>query len=82
MIEVQIEDAGWSVVLPGAEALVETAAAAALAALPRPAHGEVVVLLTNDAEARQKIAFQGFHPLGLRVVGVIIPQQVQDAMDH
>jgi probable rRNA maturation factor len=52
MIEVQIEDAGWSVVLPQAESLVQAAAAAALAALPQPAHGDLVVLLTNDQEVR------------------------------
>ena len=52
MIAVQVEDAGWRVALPGAEDLAETAAEAALAALPEPAEGDLVVLLTNDAEVR------------------------------
>ena len=53
MIDVQIEDAGWRVVLPDAEALTQAAAEAALAALPEPAPGELVVLLTNDAEIQE-----------------------------
>ena len=52
MIEVQIEDAGWRAALPQAETLAKTAAAASLAALPSPPTGDVVILLTNDAEVR------------------------------
>jgi probable rRNA maturation factor len=52
MIEVQIEDAGWRVALPDVGGLAEAAAAASLAALPEAPEGEVVILLTNDAEVR------------------------------
>ena len=52
MIEVQVEDAGWRVVLPDAEALAEAAAAASLAALASTPKGEIVILLTSDAEIR------------------------------
>ena len=52
MIEVQIEDAGWRVALANAEALVQAAAEAALAALPAKSRGDLVVLLTSDAEIR------------------------------
>jgi probable rRNA maturation factor len=52
MIEVQIDDAGWQAALPQAESLAETTAAASLAALPAPPAGDLVVLLTNDAEMR------------------------------
>jgi probable rRNA maturation factor len=52
MIEVQIEDAGWTALLPRAERLAEAAAEASLAALPAPPAGDLVVLLTNDAEVR------------------------------
>jgi probable rRNA maturation factor len=52
MIEVQVEDAGWRVALPGAEGLAEAAAKAALAALPQPNEGDLVILLTNDAEVQ------------------------------
>ncbi len=45
MIEVEIEDDGWSRALPSAAELVRRAAAAALG----PADGDVVVLLTDDA---------------------------------
>lgn len=52
MIDVQVEDAGWRVVLPQAEALAEAAAVAALGFVdPAPA-GDLVVLLTNDAELK------------------------------
>lgn len=52
MIEVQVEDAGWRAVLPGAETLAISAAEASLAALPNAQSGDLVVLLTNDAEVR------------------------------
>ena len=52
MIEVQIEDAGWRAVLPTAEALAEVAAEASLAALPSTPAGDLVILLTNDAEVQ------------------------------
>ena len=45
MIEVEIEDAGWTAALPEAAATVARAAAAALGAV----EGDVVVLLTDDA---------------------------------
>ena len=51
-IEVQIEDAGWVALLPRAERLAEAAAEASLAALPAPPAGDLVVLLTDDAEVR------------------------------
>jgi probable rRNA maturation factor len=51
-IEVVVEDAGWTALLPRAESLVETAARAALAAADAPVEGEIVVMLTNDAEVR------------------------------
>ena len=51
-IEVQIEDAGWTALLPQAERLAKAAAEASLAALPAPPTGDLVVLLTNDAEVR------------------------------
>ena len=52
MIEVQVEDAGWRVALPEAESLAEAAAGAALAALAEPMAGDLVILLTNDAEVQ------------------------------
>jgi probable rRNA maturation factor len=52
MIEVQIEDAGWRVLLPRAEALAMAAAKASLAALPNPSPGDLVILLTSDAAVR------------------------------
>jgi probable rRNA maturation factor len=52
MIEVRVEDAGWRALLPQAEHLVEAAAEASLAALPNAPAGDLVVLLTNDAEIR------------------------------
>jgi probable rRNA maturation factor len=51
-IEVVLEDAGWTALLPNAQALVQIAARAALAAAGAAAEGEIVVLLTNDAEVR------------------------------
>lgn len=51
-IEVVVEDAGWTALLPKAQALVQIAARAALAAAGAEAEGEIVVLLTNDAEVR------------------------------
>jgi probable rRNA maturation factor len=52
MIEIQVEDAGWRAVLPGAEALAEAAAEASLAHLPDASAGDLVILLTNDDEVR------------------------------
>jgi probable rRNA maturation factor len=52
MIEVQIEDAGWRVLLPQAATLAEAAAAAGLAALTNPPPGDVAILLTSDQEVR------------------------------
>jgi len=52
MIEIQVEDAGWLAVLPEAERLAIGAAEASLAALPTPTAGDLVILLTNDAEVR------------------------------
>jgi probable rRNA maturation factor len=52
-IDVVIEDAGWTALLPDAEALVSEAALAALAAADSDAEGEIVVMLTNDAEVRR-----------------------------
>jgi probable rRNA maturation factor len=49
-IDVEIEDAGWTALAPRAAALAEAAARAALAAVPPAREGEIVVLLTNDAE--------------------------------
>ncbi len=48
MIEVEIEDPAWTDALPDAAAVVERAAAAALAGT----EGDVVVLLTDDAAVR------------------------------
>ncbi|MFN3930426.1 MAG: rRNA maturation RNase YbeY [Brevundimonas sp.] len=48
MIEVEIEDAAWTAALPDAAGVVERAATAAL----RTVAGDVVVLLTGDAEVR------------------------------
>jgi probable rRNA maturation factor len=48
VIEVEIEDPAWTDALPDAAALVERAAAAALAGT----EGDVVVLLTDDAAVR------------------------------
>lgn len=45
MIEVEIGDEAWTAALPGAAAVAERAAAAALGAV----EGDVVVLLTDDA---------------------------------
>lgn len=49
MIEVEIEDAAWSAVLPEAVAVVQRAATAALGSV----EGDVVVLLTDDAAVRE-----------------------------
>ena len=49
MIEVEIEDAAWSAVLPEAVAVVQRAATAALGSVA----GDVVVLLTDDAAVRE-----------------------------
>ena len=49
MIEVEVEDAAWTAALPDAEAVVVRAATAALGAF----EGDVVVLLTGDAEVRE-----------------------------
>ena len=51
-IEVQIEDAGWTALLPQAERLAKAAAEASLAALPSTPTGDLVILLTNDTEVR------------------------------
>lgn len=48
MIEVEIEDDAWSAALPGAAAVAERAATAALGAV----EGGVVVLLTDDETVR------------------------------
>jgi len=52
MIEVQVEDAGWRAVLPEADTLAMGAAEASLAALSSATAGDLVILLTNDAEVR------------------------------
>ena len=52
MIEIQVDDAGWRAALPTAEALAEAAAEASLAALSSAPRGDLVILLTNDAEVR------------------------------
>ena len=49
MIEVEIEDDAWTTALPGAVALVERAATAALHGV----EGDVVVLLTDDASVHE-----------------------------
>jgi probable rRNA maturation factor len=51
-IAVEIEDAGWSARLADVIEVVETAALAALDAVEADDEGEIVVLLTNDAEVR------------------------------
>lgn len=48
MIEVEIEDAAWSAVLPEAEAVAARAASAALGTIK----GDVVILLTDDETVR------------------------------
>lgn len=48
MIEVEVEDAGWSAALPDAAVVAERAATAALGTV----EGDVVVLLTDDAAVR------------------------------
>jgi probable rRNA maturation factor len=52
LIEVVVEDVGWTARLPQVEALVEGAAHAALDAVPSAPDGDIVVLLTNDAKVR------------------------------
>lgn len=49
MIDIEIEAEAWSAALPGAEAVAERAAAAALGAVA----GDVVVLLTDDEAVRE-----------------------------
>ena len=51
-IAVEVEDAGWTARLPKVEALAEQAARAALDAVDADGEGEIVVLLTNDAEVQ------------------------------
>jgi probable rRNA maturation factor len=51
-IVVEVEDAGWTALLPEADALAEDAARTAFALAAPAEGGEVVVLLTNDAEVR------------------------------
>ena len=48
MIEVEVEDEAWTAALPGAAAVVERAAMAALGTVA----GDVVVLLTDDETVR------------------------------
>jgi probable rRNA maturation factor len=48
MIEIEIEAEAWTVALPETEAVVETAAKAALGAV----EGDIVVLLTDDEAVR------------------------------
>ena len=50
MIEVEVEDAAWTDALPDAAAVAERAAAAALIA--GGGEGDIVALLTSDAEVR------------------------------
>jgi probable rRNA maturation factor len=50
VIEVEVEETAWSDALPDAAAVAERAAAAALVA--HPALGDLVILLTNDAEVK------------------------------
>ncbi|MEW6539058.1 MAG: rRNA maturation RNase YbeY [Pseudomonadota bacterium] len=49
MIEIEVEAEAWTGALPGAEAVVERAAQAALGAVK----GDIVVLLTDDAAVRE-----------------------------
>jgi len=49
VIDVEIEDAAWTVALPDAEALARAAAEAALGEVPR----SVTVLLTDDGAVRE-----------------------------
>jgi probable rRNA maturation factor len=53
VIEIQIEDAGWRVRLPNADALAAAAAEASLAAAPDAPSGDIVILLTNDVEVHE-----------------------------
>jgi len=48
MIEIEVEAEAWTAALPPVEAVVETAAQAALGAV----EGDIVVLLTDDAAVR------------------------------
>jgi len=49
MIEIEVEAEAWTSALPGAEAVVERAAQAALGTV----EGDIVVLLTDDAAVRE-----------------------------
>lgn len=49
MIEIEVEAEAWTGALPGAEAVVERAAQAALGTV----EGDIVVLLTDDAAVRE-----------------------------
>jgi probable rRNA maturation factor len=51
-IVVEVEDAGWSALLPQVATVVEDAARGALDAARCQPDGEIVVLLTNDEEVR------------------------------
>jgi probable rRNA maturation factor len=51
-IAVEVEDAGWTARLPQVEALAQEAAHAALDEAAADGEGEIVVLLTNDAEVQ------------------------------
>jgi probable rRNA maturation factor len=51
-IDVVVEDAGWTALLPQVADLIEAAARAALGEAAARPKGEIVVLLTNDDEMR------------------------------
>ncbi len=53
MIHLEIEEPDWTAALPDAYALAERAAEAALSAAQAPAGGELSLLLTDDASARE-----------------------------
>lgn len=53
MIDIEIEDEAWREALPDAEALAQTAAAAALAGQHEHKDTDVVVLLADDASVRE-----------------------------
>jgi probable rRNA maturation factor len=52
-IDVVVEDAGWTALLPEVESLVAGAAQATLAVAASDLEGEIVVMLTNDTEVLQ-----------------------------
>jgi probable rRNA maturation factor len=52
VIAIEVEDAGWLARLPDANVLAETAALAAVGLAGGDRGGEIVVLLTNDAEVQ------------------------------